>query len=349
MFKASNCTFAPENGITGGNYDSYGANRIIPRSMTAFTAIAWYNAIETLVLIFIVFKRYSGLYFWSLLITSLGIVPYASGAWMKQNNVNHNEHLTEALLTIGWVIMVPGQSLVLYSRLHLISQHHKLLRFILWIIIINAVVLCVPTSTLNLRQFTKHPEPYSQGYVIMEKIQMTIFTAQEVFISFVYFYEIRIVMKEIFDGATRKIMWQLVAMNVLLLVLDAALLTVEFLNFYMIETTFKSLVYSVKLKVEFGVLSQIVSIIQSKSQENSLTLVIPKSKSSGGDVEAEAASTFDCEVQVTQRNLPPEWRLSMASRGMITPDLLEIQRGREIESPTHSLSSVEKMYPGRLG
>jgi len=50
------------NGISGGNFDAYGANRTIPRAMTAFTVIAWYNSIEILVLIFFVFKRYTGLY-----------------------------------------------------------------------------------------------------------------------------------------------------------------------------------------------------------------------------------------------------------------------------------------------
>jgi hypothetical protein len=81
MFDAvgANCSLTGGNGISGGNFDVYGANRIIPRSMTAFTAIAWYNAIEILVLIFFVFKKYNGLYFWSLLITTLSVVPYASG------------------------------------------------------------------------------------------------------------------------------------------------------------------------------------------------------------------------------------------------------------------------------
>jgi hypothetical protein len=49
--------------------------------MTAFTAIAWYNSLEILVLIFFVFKKYSGLYFWSLVITSLSVVPYATGMY----------------------------------------------------------------------------------------------------------------------------------------------------------------------------------------------------------------------------------------------------------------------------
>ena len=67
------------NGITGANFDIYGANRVLPRAMTAFTAIAWYNSIELLILIFVIFRRYSGLYFWSLIVNAISIVPYATG------------------------------------------------------------------------------------------------------------------------------------------------------------------------------------------------------------------------------------------------------------------------------
>jgi len=74
---ANEANTSKDNGIAGGDYDS---DKIILRAMTAFTAIAWYNAIEILVLIFFAFKRYSGLYFWALLVTTIGVIPYATGA-----------------------------------------------------------------------------------------------------------------------------------------------------------------------------------------------------------------------------------------------------------------------------
>jgi hypothetical protein len=84
------------NGITGADFDIYGANRVLPRAMTSFTAIAWYNSLELLVLIFCIFKKYSGLYFWSLIINALSIVPYATGkpsiriaqSLFKKGNIN---------------------------------------------------------------------------------------------------------------------------------------------------------------------------------------------------------------------------------------------------------------------
>lgn len=244
--------------------------------------------------------------------------------------------------------MVPGQSLVLYSRLHLISPNLKLLRFIFWMIIVSAVLLCVPTVTLNLRQYTAHPDAYTRGYKVMEKIQMTLFTAQEVFISCVYLWETRKVMRVILNGKARKWMWQLVAMNLLLLLLDIALLAMEFMNLYMIQTTFKSLVYSFKLKIEFAVLSQIVRVIQHRTQSNNTGMSLPKDLERQCDASKMAPSRIS-EVDIMQRNVPPEWRLSMGSTAIVSPVALTIEKRRELESVRSSIASVDVMYPGRLG
>lgn len=167
---------------------------------------------------------------------------------MKQNNVSHNDRLTNGLMTVGWLILIPGQSFVLYSRLHLISQSRILLRFLFWLIIIDTIVLCTPTVVLMLNANITHKEVFINGYAVMEKIQMTAFTAQEFLISGVYLFEVRKVLKYIIEGSTRKVMWQLIAMNILIIILDIALLTVEFFNYYMIETTLKALVYSKRQK-----------------------------------------------------------------------------------------------------
>ncbi|KAL6160259.1 hypothetical protein ACJQWK_09421 [Exserohilum turcicum] len=177
---------------------------------------------------------------------------------------------------------------------------------------------------------------------------MVLFTLQEVGISCVYLWETHKLLRVILDGKARKWMWQLVAMNVLLLVLDTALLTTEFLNLYMIQTTFKSLVYSFKLKIEFGVLSQIVRIIQTRSNAGTPQLGIPT------DVEAQKdgkmlASSQVSEVEVMQHNVPPEWRLSRDATALVSPIALTSPTRCVLDSTTSSLASVDIMYPGRLG
>ena len=114
--------------------------------------------------------------------------------------------------------MVTGQSVVLYSRLHLVLYDKKLLRRILYMICINAVLLHIPTSVLNFgargppNQNRASATNWSYGYSIMEKIQMTIFCIQEFIISGIYVRETMKVLKTTFEGERRprRIMWQLI-------------------------------------------------------------------------------------------------------------------------------------------
>lgn len=65
--------------------------------------------------------------------------------------------------------MVVGQSIVLYSRLHLICQRPKTLTFVLWMIVINSTVMYIPTTTLTYGANVKPTTPYINGYVSLQK------------------------------------------------------------------------------------------------------------------------------------------------------------------------------------
>lgn len=58
-------------------------------------------------------------------------------------------------------------------------------------------------------------------------------------------------------------MYQLLATNALIIMMDIVLLVFEYLNYFVIQTTLKSMVYSIKLKLEFSVLSRLVLLVQS--------------------------------------------------------------------------------------
>ena len=192
---------------------------------------------------------------------------------MKQNSVAHDTHVDNILMTVGLVLMVPGQSLVLYSRLHLISSNRNLVRSISCMIIVLAVLLCAPTCMLNLREYTYQPGTYTLTYATMAKIQTTLSTFEEVFISCVYIWETRNAMRVNLNAQDRKWMWQLIAMNLFLLVMDITLLVMEFLELYMILNTFKSLAHSFKLKIEFAVLTQMVQVSQGRRQSGCSAMV----------------------------------------------------------------------------
>jgi hypothetical protein len=137
---------ADNNGISGGLEQTP-----LPLAMTlsAFTAIAWYNVIDLNVSIWVTFKRRRGLYFYSLLVSSWGIMIYALAFLMKFFQVWKNDYVSVALITIGWYAMVTGQSLVLYSRLHLVVRDKEKIKWVLYMIIIDVFLFHFPTTVLT--------------------------------------------------------------------------------------------------------------------------------------------------------------------------------------------------------
>jgi hypothetical protein len=53
-----------------------------------------------------------------------------------------------AIDSYGWITMVTGQSVVLYSRLHLVLRNPKVVRAVLWMIVVDAVMLHVSTTVV---------------------------------------------------------------------------------------------------------------------------------------------------------------------------------------------------------
>lgn len=248
------------DGITGGYAGDSLALRVV---IGAFTAVAWYNALELLILIFVTFKKYHGLYFWSLLVASVGVIFYGLGFLSKFFDIIENEFVNCVFITIGWWSMVTGQSVVLYSRLHLIVQNERLLKRILWMIIIDAIILHIPTTVLTFgSNSTTDTAQFVHGYNVMEKIQMTGFMVQEFIISGIYLWECVKFLRTDSQKKTRKTLYELFCINLIIIVMDLSLLGLEYANLYILEIVIKGMVYSIKLKLEFAILGKLVQYVK---------------------------------------------------------------------------------------
>jgi hypothetical protein len=75
-------------------------------SISAFTGISWYNVLELNVVIWLTFKQRRGLYFYSLLAASWGIVFHQLGFIMRFFGVWKNHYVSEAVVNLGWYCMV---------------------------------------------------------------------------------------------------------------------------------------------------------------------------------------------------------------------------------------------------
>jgi hypothetical protein len=160
-------------------------------AMKVCAAIALYNTTELTALIFVTFKRRSGLYFWSLLLSTLGIIPYVVGLLLKLYSLIPDRlvYVAVALLAVGWQLLVTGQSVVMYSRLHLLAGE-RVRKWVLGMIVVNWLISNVPTTVLAFGAISATPGPYLLPYTIWERLQLCLYFVQEIVLSGLYVYYI---------------------------------------------------------------------------------------------------------------------------------------------------------------
>lgn len=240
-------------------------------AFVTFVAIALYNAIELNVIIFSTFQRFRGLYFWSFVAATNGIIPYLIGFLYKNVVGSHNNSLYTTLVAIGWVPMVTGQSLVLYSRLHLLLWNRFYLRLVLGMIITNAVVLHIPIIILMYGANNSADNSWVQPYANYRKIQAAAFFLQELIISVIYikscfsFFDVQ---DSSYRDAVRKMRGHLLCVNVFVILLDIPILCLIYMDYYDMQTAYKGLVYSIKLKLEFRILKRLVEMTNKRPDLN---------------------------------------------------------------------------------
>ncbi|KAL6709233.1 hypothetical protein ACN47E_001640 [Coniothyrium glycines] len=226
-------------------------------------SIALYNFLELNVKIWTTFKRRKGVYFWSFTIATWGIAFNSIGYLLKHMELTTQGNVYSTLILIGWCSMITGQSVVLYSRLHIVMHNAKRLRAVLIMIIVNAIWLHIPVFVLVYGVNSESPGPYQKPYDIYEKIQLSVFVAQEFIISGLYVYETANLLKlenTIGNESTKKVLHHLLCVNVVVILLDFSILGFEFADMYEMQTAWKPLVYSVKLKLEFSILNRLVEL-----------------------------------------------------------------------------------------
>ncbi|KAF2180877.1 hypothetical protein K469DRAFT_692431 [Zopfia rhizophila CBS 207.26] len=127
-------------------------------------------------------------------------------------------------------------------------------------------------------QYTPHPSsyatsgwcrifqwPFVKPFIIYEKVQLTGFCIQESIISGLYILEAFRALRPILAirGPTeRKVVRRLILVNIFVVAMDITLLVTEYTNNFDIQTTYKPVVYSVKLKMEFIILNHLLKVME---------------------------------------------------------------------------------------
>ncbi|OJJ08305.1 hypothetical protein ASPVEDRAFT_393379 [Aspergillus versicolor CBS 583.65] len=256
----------PPKGLIGGYQ---GDSTAVKAIMGALIGISLYNTVELTTLIFTTFHLYRGLYFWSLILsTTLGLIPSGIANTLHYFNIGPL-WLAMTLSNIGFYFLVPMQSVVLYSRLHLVLYNQRILRLALYMLIVSAVVFSVSITVVCYGSAFVRTPGWNASYTILERLQVTWFCVQEFVLAALYIREtIKLLrLNPTHSSRRRKIMYELLAINVGIILMDAAVIVIEFLGLYYLQVLVKCAIYSAKLKLEFAVLGKLTAIVEAPHRD----------------------------------------------------------------------------------
>jgi hypothetical protein len=219
-------------------------------------------SLELLVLVYVTFKRHSGIYFWSIVVTTLGLILQTTGYILKSFENSCPPILVVIICKVGWVSNVTGFSIVLWSRLHLVVNNDRLLKFVLCVILADGLICHTPIIVFEFGLISKHHAAYFHPMEVYERIQQTIFTLQETAISSLYIYHAVRFLDNGYTTQTRRVITLLVAVQITVVALDILLTVFDYNNMFTLKCTIHPFVYSIKLKLEFIVLNQLQQIVK---------------------------------------------------------------------------------------
>jgi hypothetical protein len=139
---------------------------------------------------------------------------------------------------LGYLLYIPAQYLVLYSRLCLFSSSPRLLRWVLVLISAEFLLFTIPEACIWAAElaFPSSTKIYQAGNVI-QKIEVCAYTTVEFILSGVYIVQMVRMWERNRDLCVRTILKRLIIANGFLVILDAGNVTMQFTNNFGLDDT----------------------------------------------------------------------------------------------------------------
>jgi hypothetical protein len=208
-------------------------------AMGAFTGVALMCNVELFVLISTKFKRRSGLYFWSLLVASVGALLHSIEVILFYFVVADLPPWSFGITgVLGYLLYIPAQYLVLYSRLCVLSSSTRLLRWVLALISAEFIIVTIPEAFIWAAELAfPDSTKISQAGNVIQKIEVCAYTAVEIILSGIYIVQMVRMWERNSDPCIRTILKRLIFANSLLVILDAGNVTMQFMNIFGLDDT----------------------------------------------------------------------------------------------------------------
>lgn len=265
------------------------------------------------------------------------------------------------LAEFGWVLMVLGYNLVLWSRLSIITESRRLINLSLAVIIVNGVIFHTALIVLQFGLAHAGANGLDRNVWLRlvnpwERVQITFFTFQECGLSAIYMVGVYRLLQDRVHRTkeTKNVLMLLFAVQTIVILLDIVVCTLDLAGYFTLKAIIHSWVYGVKLELEFVVLNQLVDIAKtgvpglSTISDDSVPVTSTATGTTGSSTTAMPSP--DSQSSLSSQNLdwwgvPPS---GSPARRMSSP----VPSGQELKSipeVNHSRSqtmSIEEMLEG---
>ncbi|MCJ1428744.1 hypothetical protein MMC29_006655 [Sticta canariensis] len=261
--------------MSSGPYSPYSINEADPPKWRpgediaagAFVGMTLYLFVEVNVMIHRAFKRRQGLYFWSMQIGTLGILTSAVGIILKYFGSPRTDviwPLYTLFIVVGWSVFATAQSLILYSRLHLVMRDERIQRYILYMIVSTIFTFVIPQLIFVWPSFNaldhEMSSLWSPREAIVSRYTQIGYTITESIISGLYIWSLFPLLRLKSNVRQRRVMTDLIYVNVVVIAFDILQVTLEYTNQVGFSQPLQCFSYILKMRLEFVVLNQLMDV-----------------------------------------------------------------------------------------
>ncbi|KAF3059424.1 hypothetical protein GL218_04546 [Daldinia childiae] len=307
--------------------------------LAVFTSLPIWMTVELTAWVLYAFERWSGIYFWSVLATTWGLTIRAIGFLLKFCVPEANWILTYVLSEVGWVMMVTGFSIVLWSRLHLvISPGTPILRIVLAMIIIDGFLFHVPTVIFQyfMSNAATH-EKYLPYMNVMERVQVLAFSVQEAIISSIYIWGTMQMFKLSLNAKAKNTLAFLIIVQVAVVLADIPVIVLDYCNYFTLKAVIHSFIYAFKLQIEFVVLNEFKHLANG-GITGAFALLLQDAASLQLNVTAVGARDGSSTLECWQMNVPFKTSVDPGTAGGFVTTL------RNVSNVTYSILPSQWVY-----
>jgi hypothetical protein len=209
----------------------------------------------------------------------------------------------------------------------------------LCIIIFDAIIFHIPTAVVAFgTNAPSHPAPFIKGYDILERVQLIGFCIQETLLSAMYIWGTLKFLRYTDETRYRYILHELLIISVIIILLDGSVVGTQYAGLYAVQTTFKALVYSIKLKLEYAILRKLIKVVRVRPAPERCLMEHPKEESQMPklpETERFAADLYTCTGARSSGRVPWPESPSEPSRVLSTTTQILAQNLQAFGQDSH--------------